>query len=211
MKLLIATKNKGKVREFAEILKDLPYEIGPLGDDFVMDMEEDRETFLENALKKARYVLQKTGLPALADDSGLCVDALGGLPGIHSARFASSENGGNASDGANNEKLLQLMENVPSEKRTARFVCAIALVFPGGRKLLAEGYCEGSILNAARGSGGFGYDPLFLPLGMDDTYAQLPPAVKHSISHRGRAAEKIKEMLEKTAPDTGSQTEYISD
>lgn len=183
MKLFIATKNPGKLVEFAAILEGSGVELASLADFPDMpDIPEDGATFAENALIKARGACEYTGLPSLADDSGLIVDALGGLPGIKSARFAPTTEERNA-------KLLGLLENVPDCLRTARFVCALALVRPDGFSWTAEGVCEGIIARAATGAGGFGYDPLFVYTPLDLTFAEIPAAEKNRISHRGRALE----------------------
>ena len=184
MKLALATRNRGKVREMAAILAPLKIEVLYLDNypDFP-EVEEDGMTFLENAVKKALVTARATGEIALADDSGLEVDCLDGPPGVHSARFAGEPK----DDCANNEKLLALMVDVPPERRTARFRCAIAVATPGGEVHTAEGTCEGVIIGEARGSGGFGYDSLFYLPGYGKTFAELDPAIKNKISHRGRA------------------------
>lgn len=183
MKLVIATKNPGKLTEFAAILNGTGVELASLADFPDMpEIPEDGATFVENAIIKARGACEYTGLPSLADDSGLVVDALGGLPGIKSARFAPTTV-------ERNEKLLGLLDDVPDHLRTARFVCALALVRPGGFSWTTEGVCEGMIARAAAGNGGFGYDPLFIypPLGL--TFAEIHSSEKNLISHRGRALE----------------------
>jgi len=183
VKLVIATKNPGKLVGFAAILEGSGVELASLADFPDMpDIPEDGATFVENALIKARGACAYTGCVSLADDSGLVVDALGGLPGIKSARFAPTTEERNA-------KLLGLLDDVPDHLRTARFVCALALVRPDSFFWTAEGVCEGVIAHAASGNSGFGYDPLFvyLPLGL--TFAEIPAAEKNRISHRGRALE----------------------
>ena len=189
MRLVLATKNPGKVIEFERILaefgaKDL--EVVGL-DKFpeIGDIEETGKTFEENALLKARTICKLTGLPALADDSGICVDALDGAPGLYSARY--SGNG----DAANNEKLLNELRDVPDEKRSAYFICVAAYVRPDGFEQVAEGRFYGSILRQVIGDGGFGYDPLFKPEGMELSSAQLSAAEKDAISHRGKAMRAI--------------------
>ena len=189
MRLVLATKNPGKVIEFERILaefgaKDL--EVVGL-DKFpqIGDIEETGKTFEENALLKARTICKLTGLPALADDSGICVDALDGAPGLYSARY--SGNG----DAANNEKLLNELRDVPDEKRSAYFICVAAYVRPDGLEQVAEGRFYGSILRQVIGDGGFGYDPLFKPEGMELSSAQLSAAEKDAISHRGKAMRAI--------------------
>ena len=157
-RLVVATRNAGKLKEIHFILRDLHVEVSSLLDyPDLPPAVEDGETFEANASKKALHVARATGLPALADDSGLEVDALGGAPGVHSARFAGPE----ATDEANNSKLLRLLKDVPEEKRSARFRCVIAVATPEGRVELAEGVCEGRAASKERGDKGFGYDPLF--------------------------------------------------
>jgi XTP/dITP diphosphohydrolase len=187
--LVIATKNRGKLAEFAEHLKGTEIELRSLADFPEMpEIEENGATFLENALIKARASCAYSGLPALADDSGLMVDALDGEPGVRSARFAPTTP-------ERNEKLLGLMRDVPDEKRTARFVCALALVRPDGFEWTTLDTVEGMILHAPSGAGGFGYDPLFLypPLGM--TFAEIPVEEKNKISHRGKALEVFRRAV----------------
>jgi XTP/dITP diphosphohydrolase len=155
-------------------------------------VDEPHEDYLANALEKGRAVAAALGVPALADDSGIEVDALGGAPGPRSARYA----GPGASDAENRRRLLSALKGIPASGRTARFRCVAAVVWPDGRELHAEGICEGLVLRAERGSGGFGYDPLFVPEGWDRTMAELAPAEKHRISHRGRALRALRELLE---------------
>jgi XTP/dITP diphosphohydrolase len=146
------------------------------------------DSFRENALAKARYFAARTAEPVLADDSGLCVDALGGGPGVRSKRFSGrSDLSGAALDRANNELLLERLAGVPASRRSAHYVCAVALVLPGGEVHTFEGRCEGVILDEPRGDGGFGYDPLFLVAGEDATFGELPPDRKNGLSHRARA------------------------
>jgi XTP/dITP diphosphohydrolase len=188
VKILLGTKNPGKIREILSILSDLggvellTVEERPFG-----DVAEEGETFRENALLKARKISQETGLAVLAEDSGLEVEALGGAPGVRSARFA----GESATDQENIAKLLRLLEGV--EARTACFICAAVLHFPDGRELIAEGELCGRIAYEMRGRSGFGYDPVFIPEGYDKTLAELGPQVKNKISHRRRALDKLKE------------------
>jgi XTP/dITP diphosphohydrolase len=193
MKLVLATRNRGKVKELAGLLSSLPVEVLSL-DDFpeMPEVEEDGVTFKANAMKKALAVSLHTGEIALADDSGLEVDCLGGAPGVHSARFA----GDGRDDRENNEKLLRLMKNVPPEKRTARFKCVVALATPDGRMFTAEGDCEGVIGSSPKGGGGFGYDPLFVVPEFSKTFAELDLKTKNNISHRGRAFGLAVEMIE---------------
>jgi XTP/dITP diphosphohydrolase len=189
MKLVLATKNSGKVVEFRRILEELGasnLEVVGL-DSFpeIGDIEETGKTFEENSLLKARTISNLTGLPALADDSGICVDALGGAPGLYSARY--SGNG----DAANNQKLLEALKDVPEEKRTAYFICVAAYVRPDGFEKVEEGRFYGKIMREVVGSGGFGYDPLFQPDGQNCSSAQLSAEEKDAISHRGKAMRAI--------------------
>ena len=189
--LVLATRNHGKVREFRRILNAISNgAINLVGlEEFphTTDVEESGTTFKENALLKARSVCKETGLPAIADDSGLCVDALNGAPGIFSARFA----GVHGDDKANNAKLLRDLESVPEEKRSAHFTCAAALVLPDGREHVCEEIFEGSILFAPIGDHGFGYDPLFRPHGLAISSAQMSADEKDLISHRGKSLRAI--------------------
>ena len=189
MKLVLATKNSGKVIEFERILLELGAKnLEVIGlDKFseIGDIEETGATFEENALLKARTICKLTGLPALADDSGICVDALGGAPGLYSARYSGK------GDAANNQKLLHELRDVPDEKRGAYFICVAAFVRPDGFEKTMEGRFYGSILHQPIGNGGFGYDPLFKPKGMELSSAQLSAAQKDAISHRGIAMRAI--------------------
>ncbi len=189
--LIVATRNSGKLQEILQVL-------GPGIDleslaDFpqIPEILEDGDTFEANAAKKARTVVRHTGRPALADDSGLEVDALDGAPGIYSARFA----GEGATDETNNARLLHLLDGIPEDKRTARFRCVIAIATPDGTVRTAEGCCEGQILHQPRGSGGFGYDPLFLLPERGLTFSELPPEKKNRISHRGRALRAARSLI----------------
>lgn len=178
--LLVATTNAGKVRELAASLTG--YTLKSLRDfPGLPEVEEDADTFEGNALKKALAYAKATSLPALADDSGLCVDALDGRPGVLSARYAEGD------DAARVAKLLGELRGVEDAARGAAFVCALALAFPDGRSHLELGRCEGRITHAPRGEGGFGYDPVFLVPELDRTYAELSREEKHARSHRGRA------------------------
>ncbi|HIE03956.1 MAG TPA: XTP/dITP diphosphatase [Candidatus Latescibacteria bacterium] len=192
MRLVLATRNEGKLREMREALSGLEVELMTLSDfPEVPEVHEDGTTFSENARKKALVAAKLTGLPALADDSGLEVDALGGRPGVHSARFAGEE----ADDDANNTKLLELLKGLPPERRTARFRCVLALAFPDGRVYTVEGTCQGLIAEEPAGDGGFGYDPLFFVPEEGRTFAQMTREEKNSLSHRGRALRKLREVL----------------
>lgn len=190
MKLLIATRNSGKFREISAALSKIPIELISL-ESFpkIGPINEDQPTFQGNAIKKAREICRRTGLPTLADDSGLVVDALGGKPGVFSARFA----GENASDEENLKKLLSDLENISEEKRLARYVCVIALRLPDGREFVTEGVCEGKIALEPRGSGGFGYDPIFLLPGLGKSMAEVSLSQKGQLSHRGQALRKMRE------------------
>jgi len=194
--LLIATKNLGKVKEIVQMLQDLglDLEIKTLKDFPEIEAPpETGKTFFENALIKAKYYAEKTGLLVLADDSGLEVDALNGAPGVYSSRFA----GPDATDEKNNQKLLELLKDVPLEKRTARFVCVMVCYHPSGKYLKTEGTWEGRIAFSPRGNYGFGYDPIFLvkELNYEKTAAELPIEVKNQLSHRGKALKALKEKF----------------
>jgi XTP/dITP diphosphohydrolase len=182
--LFIATTNKGKFIEFADLLKTKIERILSTADfPEISFPPETGKTFEENAVIKAKFASSFTSLPSLADDSGLVVDALGGLPGVTSARFA----GDNATDRANNLKLLNEMANLPDEKRAARFICSLAFCFPKSTCVTFNGVLEGKILFKERGSSGFGYDPLFIVEGFDKTLAELEISEKNIISHRAQA------------------------
>jgi XTP/dITP diphosphohydrolase len=194
MDIVLATRNKKKVEEIRRITAGLPINVLSL-DDFPQCPEtvEDRDTFEGNAIKKALDVAHCTGKPALADDSGLAVDALGGAPGVYSARYDPDATSGN--DPKNYRKLLNDLKNIPSEERTAQFVCCLALAYPDGRTRIFFGYSRGRIGHEPRGAKGFGYDPIFLPEGFDRTFAEMTAEEKDSLSHRGKAIEKLTEFL----------------
>ncbi|MEG1523616.1 MAG: XTP/dITP diphosphatase [Clostridia bacterium] len=194
MKLIIASNNAHKVVEIREILSQDFSEMVTLKEAGLdIDVVEDGKTFLENAVKKAETVLIASGFSAaLADDSGLIVDAIGGAPGVYSARYAGE--GHNDTD--NNAKLMQDMSSVSDERRSCRFACAIALARLGRETVTAIGYCEGRLLREAHGNNGFGYDPYFYYEPFSKTFAELSPEQKNSISHRKRALEALKEKLE---------------
>ncbi len=200
-KLLIATNNPGKVREYEELLADLPIEIAfPAQEGLDLDVEESGDTFEANARIKAMAFARASGRPTLADDSGLEVDALGGAPGVHSARYAGPE----ADDVDRYRKLLTALADVPEGRRSARFRCVVALALPDGPVYTAEGTCEGRIGFEPRGEHGFGYDPVFVVEGYGgQTLAELPPDVKNEISHRARAVEAVRPLLEKLLDDSG--------
>ena len=197
MQLVLASRNKKKIEEMQALLRThLGEQVRVLSLDDIGyngDIEEDGSTFEENAVIKAS-VPASMGYVGIADDSGLEVDALGGAPGIYSARFADDEGEGH-DDERSNQKLLRLLGTLPHEQRTARYVCAVALVEPGGRKTVVRGTCEGYILTEYRGQGGFGYDPLFYFPAFDKTLAQVSAEEKHSVSHRGAAIRALAEAL----------------
>ncbi len=193
MKLILASNNANKLKEFRSLVADLDIELlsqKEAGCDF--EVEETGTTFEENAYLKASAVTEATGIAAVADDSGLCVDALGGEPGIYSARYGL---GHAASDEERYRYLLQKMEGV--EDRSARFVCCICCTFPDGSVIRSRGECEGEILLAPKGQNGFGYDPVFHPLCLDKSMAELNPEEKNAISHRGKALRAFIEELRK--------------
>jgi XTP/dITP diphosphohydrolase len=195
MRILIATMNEGKLREYQRLLTQVPgLELETMASlSMGVEVDEDRDTFAGNARKKATEIAAVAGVACLADDSGLEVDALGGRPGVHSARYA----GEGASDARNNEKLLAELREVPDAERTARFRCSIVVVEADGRELAAvDGACEGHIGRELRGTHGFGYDPLFIPAGYDQTMAELGPETKNEISHRAKAAAKLVPLLQ---------------
>ena len=191
-RFIAATKNRGKLKEIAEILADFPIRVVSMEEaGFDMDIEENGSSFLENALIKAKMVVKAAGEIVMADDSGLAVDYLDGAPGIYSARFA----GEGASDEDRNKKLLGLLKSVSYEKRTARFICVIAVVFPDGRYFTVNGTCEGYIGDRIAGMNGFGYDPLFYIPEYKKTIAELDLETKNRISHRGRALRQMADEL----------------
>lgn len=208
--LLLATRNGGKVRELRAMLAPLGVQVLGLGDlPPVPPVVEDGDTFVDNACKKARQTAEATGMAVLADDSGLCVDALDGRPGVYSARFAGPE----ATDADNNAKLLAALDGTPEPQRTARFVAVLALQVPpavaslpwwarldGLPCMTFRGEVEGRIVAAPRGEGGFGYDPLFVADGQTLTMAELTPGAKHAISHRGRAVALLLAHIRSAPP-----------
>jgi XTP/dITP diphosphohydrolase len=192
--LVLASSNRGKLAEFAPLLADAGFVLRTQGEFGVVDAVEDGASFVENALIKARHASAATGRPALGDDSGLLVDALDGAPGLYSARYA----GMHGDSAANIEKLLRELADVPDARRTARFHCTLVLVRHAGdpRPLIADGEWPGTILRAPRGGRGFGYDPVFFDPENACSAAELAPAVKHLISHRGRALAELKQRLQ---------------
>ena len=196
MQVLVATMNAGKLREYERLLADVPgLELLTMAVlSATVDVVEDRDTFVGNARKKATEIAKVAGMPCLADDSGLEVDALGGRPGVYSARYA----GEGATDAQNNAKLLDELGDIADAQRTARFRCAIVIVDRAGRELAtADGACEGRIEHESKGSHGFGYDPLFVPDGYAETMAELGPETKNKISHRAEAAAKLVPLLQR--------------
>jgi len=192
MTLIAATGNRGKLVEIREIL-------GPHFDRILsqkeaglfLDVEEDADAFAGNAMKKARAFCEATGMPAVADDSGLCVDALNGEPGVYSARYM----GEGHTDAERSGFVLEKMKDVPEDRRSARFMCAAVIAFPDGTSVTAVGSCEGRIGYAPEGENGFGYDPIFIPEGETRTFAQMTDEEKNAISHRGRAMRLLYERL----------------
>ena len=197
MIFLAATSNRDKIIEFNRILAHLDIEIktaAELGIE-LPDVEETGTTFAENALLKAHSGAKVSGLPTLADDSGICVDALGGAPGIYSARYSGDEDENRGDkNAANNAKLLRELGDTPLPELTAHYTCAIACVFPDGREVIAEDYCYGHIAFELKGNNGFGYDPLFIVEG-GKTFGETDPVEKDKISHRSRALRKMSELL----------------
>lgn len=191
MKIIIATHNKHKLEEMSRILSPMGYEVVTDRDIGIelTDAEENGETFLDNARIKAESGCRESGLPCIADDSGLCVDALDGAPGVFSARYS----GVHGDDEGNNKKLLSELSGVPTEKRTAHFACAICVSFPDGSEVTATGKCEGYIGYEKKGTNGFGYDPLFM-VG-DRSLAQMTAEEKDAISHRGNALKELQKIL----------------
>lgn len=193
LQILVGTKNAGKVKELKNLLADVPVELKSL-DEFenIIEPEETGETFYDNSALKAVYYAEKTGLAALADDSGLEVAALDGAPGVDSARYAGKD----SSNAEKISKLLEELENSGSENRSARFVCQIVLTNEAGEIIFeAEGICDGRIAFEPRGENGFGYDPVFIPEGFDQTFGELSGEIKSRLSHRARAIEKIIRFL----------------
>jgi XTP/dITP diphosphohydrolase len=192
-RLAIASRNLHKLREIRVICADWPVTWTTVEDHEGAwpDVEEPHDTYLDNALEKARAVSAFLGMSALADDSGIEVDALGGAPGPRSARYAGED----ATDEQNLKALNRAIAGVPGDGRTARYRCVAAIAWPDGREVHAEGTCEGTLVAKPRGTGGFGYDPIFEPAGWDETMAELTPEQKHRISHRGRAFRALRELL----------------
>ena len=196
MRIVVATGNRGKLAELDRILDGLPVELVPMDELGLASPVEDGDTFEANALIKARAAARATGLPALADDSGLEVDALGGAPGVRSARYAADEDPGAQGDQANNARLVRELDGVPDAQRTARFVCAAALVAPDGREWTERGTMEGRIVDEPRGANGFGYDPHFVAEGETRTNGELSAEEKDARSHRGAAFGAVRPHVE---------------
>ena len=193
MRIIAATKNKHKIEEIQAITGEFGMEVISRANAGIPDIEveEDGDTFEANSEKKAREIMDLCGEITIADDSGLMVDALGGAPGVISARFAGED----GNDLKNNEKLLSLLADVAPEARTAKFVSVITLLYPDGKKIVARGECEGHIIYKPKGDNGFGYDPLFVPNGYDQTFAELSGAEKNHISHRAIALQSLRKKL----------------
>jgi XTP/dITP diphosphohydrolase len=194
MRIIFATKNEGKVKEISEMLASTDIVLVSLNRfESLPEIVEDGKTYRENALKKAKIISEFTGEIVLADDSGLQVDVLGGEPGVYSARYA----GEGATDEENNAKLLAQLKDVPEEKRTASFFCALVLYYPDGHYRSFEAEWQGRIIDEWRGTNGFGYDPIFLWPAMNKTAAELTPEIKNTVSHRGQAFMKLRNYLSK--------------
>ena len=192
-RIVLASSNPGKLREFNALFARSGCEVVTQASLGIDDAEETGLTFVENALLKARHAAQLSGLPALADDSGLCVEALNGAPGLYSARYAGSH----GDSAANNAKLLQTLDGMPPDQRRAFFMCALVLLRHAAdpTPLIVEGRWHGRVLEAPRGPGGFGYDPLFLPDGQTQSAAELDSSLKNRLSHRGQAMAKLQSLL----------------
>jgi len=197
--LLVATRSPGKAREIRELFAGLPFDLAFPPDRFLERLPDEADlergaSYVENAVAKARYFATRAGLPTVADDSGIEVDALDGAPGTRSARWAGAE--GPGADAANNRLLLEKLAGVPEERRTARYRCVVAfLSVPSGVPEIVEATCEGFILAEPRGDGGFGYDPLFYSTELQMSFGEAPPGAKHRVSHRGRAFRALIEVL----------------
>ncbi len=192
MRIVFATKNRGKVREVQEKLKEFGIEVVPIDEVAEVEApEETGETFCENAYQKATYYSEKLGMPVIAEDSGLEVEALGGKPGVYSSRFA----GENATDEENNRKLIEELKKRELESSPARYISFFFLAFPDKSGLWSEGEVRGKVVREPRGTGGFGYDPLFIPEGYEKTMAELPLQEKNRISHRGKAVERLASVI----------------
>jgi XTP/dITP diphosphohydrolase len=205
MKVFVATRNEGKMREIRDLLSGLPYQPVSPAEQFLERLPDERDlergtSYAENAIAKARYFAKRSGLPTLAEDSGLEVDALDGAPGVFSARWSmlhgTAGAGGEGTDAANNALLLERLSAVPEEQRTARYRCVVVFLESAlAKPQFVEATCEGRILTAPRGSGGFGYDPLFHSTDLGLTFGEAPNAAKQRVSHRGRAIRALVEVL----------------
>jgi XTP/dITP diphosphohydrolase len=194
--IVIATQNQGKVREFASLLAGLPAQFVTARDAGVIQLpEETGTTFAENAALKARFVASGTGIAAIGDDSGIVIDALNGAPGLYSARYGAPLL---TTDRDRYSRVLDELRDVPPERRTARFVAALAYVLPDGTLHQVEGLVEGMIADGPRGTGGFGYDPIFVPIGETRTFAEIPEGEKNRLSHRAQAVALLRPVLEAT-------------
>lgn len=192
MKVVLATRNQGKIREFQKRFSEIGWEVIPIAD--IADIPEPEETgttFRENALQKARYYAEAVNLPVLSDDSGIIADVLGNEPGVYSARYA----GVHGNDEANNQKLVKVLRPYRGEARRGHYMCVIAVVWPNGREITAEGRCNGIIRDFYKGTGGFGYDPLFYLPEFGKTMAELSMEEKNKISHRGKAVDAMLKKL----------------
>lgn len=192
MKVVLATRNQGKIREFQKRFSEIGWEVIPIAD--IADIPEPEETgttFRENALQKARYYAEAVNLPVLSDDSGIIADVLGNEPGVYSARYA----GVHGNDEANNQKLVEVLRSYRGEARRGHYMCVIAVVWPNGREITAEGRCNGIIRDFYKGTGGFGYDPLFYLPEFGKTMAELSMEEKNKISHRGKAVDAMLKKL----------------
>ncbi len=196
-RIIAASQNKHKIKEIEAITKKFGMEIVSRDEAGIADIEivEDGTTFEENSYKKAYEIMKLSGEVTIADDSGIVVDCIGGAPGVYSARFA----GVDGDDEANNRKLMDMIKDVPFEERTARFVSVITMVYPDGDTIVARGEVEGHVIPEEIGENGFGYDPMFIPLGYDITFGQFEPEAKNKISHRGRALVSLQKQLEERA------------
>lgn len=201
MKLLVATRSPGKAREIRDLFTGLPFDVTLPTDQLLERLPEEADlerstSYAENAVAKARYFAARSGLPTVADDSGIEIEALAGAPGPRSARWAGTSGAGTHVDAANNALLLEKLAGVPEGRRTALYRCVVAfLATPGGAPEIVEATCDGLILTEPRGSGGFGYDPLFFSPELQMTFGEAPPAAKHRVSHRGRAFRALIEVL----------------
>ena len=196
-RIIAASQNKHKIKEIEAITKKFGMEIVSRDEAGIADIEivEDGTTFEENSYKKAYEIMKLSGEVTIADDSGIVVDCIGGAPGVYSARFA----GVDGDNEANNRKLMDMIKDVPFEERTARFVSVITMVYPDGDTIVARGEVEGHVIPEEIGENGFGYDPMFIPLGYDITFGQFEPEAKNKISHRGRALVSLQKQLEERA------------